>query len=402
MSRIAYINADPGVPAFGRKGCSVHVQEMLRAVGQLGARVELFTTTCGGEPSADLQHVRQHLLPPTPKGDLAFRERHCLAANGPLRMMLQREGPFDLVYERYSLWSYAAIEYARDSSIPALLEVNAPLVEEQAAFRGLVARAEALAVTRRAFGAANRLLAVSDEVAAYLNEFGEARGKVLVLPNAVNPQRFPSGLSAALPAPPGTFMVGFVGSMKPWHGLPDLLRAFKRLQENCPENRLLLVGDGPVRAQMEALADSLGLRGAIHFTGSVEPSAVPPLLVSMDVAVAPYQGGASFYFSPLKVYEYMAAGLAVVASAVGQLRQLIEPEVTGLLVPPADVPALAASLERLREEPELRARLGQAARAKVLRQHTWDANARRILELARLEPGRDSNCAATAFNHVAT
>jgi glycosyltransferase involved in cell wall biosynthesis len=102
----------------------------------------------------------------------------------------------------------------------------------------------------------------------------------------------------------------------------------------------------------------------------------------MDVAVAPYPNQPRFYFSPMKVFEYMAAGRAVVASRIGQLAGLIEDGGTGVLCPPGDPVALAAALERLRSDPALRARLGRAARAAVLRDHSWEAVARRILQLA--------------------
>jgi glycosyltransferase involved in cell wall biosynthesis len=102
----------------------------------------------------------------------------------------------------------------------------------------------------------------------------------------------------------------------------------------------------------------------------------------MDVGVAPYPNLSHFYFSPLKVYEYMASGLSVVASRIGQIADLIEHGVTGLLYPPGCPDNLSTALERLRLEPDLRCRLGHAARAKVIRHHTWDAVAKRILELA--------------------
>jgi glycosyltransferase involved in cell wall biosynthesis len=383
--RIAYITADPGVPVFGSKGCSIHVQEVLRALAGRGAEMELFATNCAGEPPAGLGQIRLHPLSPAPKGDLASREQKCLLANEPLRAALEREGPFSLVYERHSLWSFAAMEYARASGTPGLLEVNAPLIDEQAEHRGLVDRAGAERATERALSAAMALVAVSDEVAEYLESFQAARGKVHVVPNGVSPERFPADLKPSLPAAPGTFTVGFAGSMKPWHGLGTLLEAFARLHEANPESRLLLVGDGAGREPLATEASSRGLGAAVHFTGAVGPGDVPGLLASMDVGVAPYPKSANFYFSPLKVYEYMAAARPVVASRVGQLEKLIEAEVTGLLVPPGDVTALAASLERIRREPELGSRLGQAARAEVLRNHTWDGAVRRILELARLQ-----------------
>ena len=151
-------------------------------------------------------------------------------------------------------------------------------------------------------------------------------------------------------------------------------------------NRLLLVGDGPERAKLEALAAARGLGKSVEFTGGVEAREVPALLASMDAAAAPYPKLSPFYFSPLKVYEYMAAGLAIVASRIGQLEKLLEHGVNGWLILPGDAPELAGALERLQSEPALRARLGEAARELVRREHTWDAVAQRILRLAGLNP----------------
>src|SRR5258708_30832437 len=106
MMRVAYVSTDLGVPIFGRKGCSIHAQEVLRALVRRGVEVDLFTTSGQGQPPEDLKPVRLHTLPRPPKGDSAFREQACLEANGPLRAVLNSEGPFTLVYERYSLWSF--------------------------------------------------------------------------------------------------------------------------------------------------------------------------------------------------------------------------------------------------------------------------------------------------------
>src|SRR5690349_5536645 len=111
--RIAYVSADLGVPIFGRKGCSIHAQEVLSALLRLGAQVDLFTTSCEGEPPAGLECLTLHSLPRPPKGEPAVREQTALAGNARLQTDLEQAGTFDLVYERYSLWSYAAMEFAR-------------------------------------------------------------------------------------------------------------------------------------------------------------------------------------------------------------------------------------------------------------------------------------------------
>src|SRR3989442_15000589 len=102
--RIAYICADPGVPIFGHKGCSIHVQEVLRSFSRHGAQVEVFATHTEGAPPPGLETIRVHRLPAPPAGARAVREQAALTANHDLHAALEREGPFDLVYARYSLW----------------------------------------------------------------------------------------------------------------------------------------------------------------------------------------------------------------------------------------------------------------------------------------------------------
>lgn len=379
--KIAYVSADSGVDVFGDRGSSIHVQEVIRAFRVRGAYVEIFARRMGNRPPPGLDGIAAHRLgPPVPEAVIE-REQTALATNADFRSALQRNGPFDLVYERYSLWNYAAMEYARDTGTPGLLEVNAPLIEEQMEYRDLVDGDSAERVAARVFRAAKELIAVSREIATYLEQYETAPGRIHVVPNGVNPDRFPAGLEPALPSSPGTFTVGFVGTLKPWHGMDILVRAFAGLYGRHDGVRLLIVGDGPERLKLLRDLMRHGLMEASHLTGQVAPTQIPGLLASMDVAVCPYPRQ-HFYFSPLKVYEFMAAGLPVVASRIGQLGELIEDGVTGLLCPPGDTASLIDALDRVRCEPELGRRLGEAARAVAIRDHTWRAVTDHILYLA--------------------
>jgi glycosyltransferase involved in cell wall biosynthesis len=377
--RIAYVTVDPGVPVFGRKGCSVHVQGVLAALLARGDDVELFTPRRGGESPEALRRVAVREIKSYREKEEDDRHTKKLARmNEQLFAQLKEAGPFDAVYERYSLWSYGAMEYARGAGIPGILEVNAPLVEEQAKHRGLVHPESAREVARRVFAAASTLIPVSEEVGNYLVEHGADPSSVHVVYNGVDPQRFVVGREARAHRP---FTVGFVGTLKPWHGLTQLVEAFAALRAEAPECRLRVVGDGPGREQIENALSEHGASDAADLVGAVDPTAVPGELQQMDVTVAPYSAE-GFYFSPLKVYEAMAAGVPVVASRVGQVARVIDDGVTGLLCEPDDAASMARQLKVLHGDAKLRDRMGAAARDEIFAHHTWPLRVKEIFSLA--------------------
>jgi len=382
MMRIAYVCADPGVPVFGSKGCSIHVQEVVRALARRGCDVEIHAARLEGDPPPCLARLRTFRLPLHVGEDPCRRELAAIDANAALARSLTSRPAYDAVYERHSLWSSAGMEFARAKGARGILEVNAPLVEEQATHRELIHRELAEAAVERACGAASLLIAVSNGVADRLRRMGGARERVHVVPNGVDPARF-------TPRPARrreTYTIGFVGSLRPWHGLPILVEAFARLQRRRPESRLLVVGDGPERGSLtEALAER-GLSSSVCFSGAVAPAEIPGWLARMDVGVAPYEKAEGFYFSPLKIFEYMAAGLPVVASRIGQIPEIVDDERSGLLCAPGDPEELAAALDRLGADSDLRDRLARSAREAVLQKHTWEAVVETILKLADAIP----------------
>ncbi len=379
--QIVYVSTDPGIPVWGAKGASVHVQEMLRAFLRRGDQVTLLSPRLEGTPPADLTAVEVVALPPTPKGDPETRARALLMVNEAVTTALGRLTP-DLVYERHALFSHAAMEWAQEKGLPSILEVNAPLLAEQIAHRSLGLPEEAEASLQRAMRAAGLVAAVSMPVAQHARMMG-ARN-VMVVPNAVDPARFPE----PAPSTGRPFTVGFLGSMKPWHGLPVLVDAFALLRAKVPEARLLIVGDGPERVSVEARLAAHGLSDAVEVTGLLPAAMVPSALARIDVGTAPYSASNAFYFSPLKIYEYFAATRPVVASATGHLGDVVSEGRTGHLVTPDDPAALADALAGLAREPARSQRMGQAGRDWVLTHHTWEMTAERVLKRATLAQER--------------
>ncbi|MFF0902604.1 UNVERIFIED_CONTAM: glycosyltransferase family 4 protein [Kocuria sp. CPCC 205316] len=382
--RLAYVCADPGVPVFGTKGASVHVQEILRAWRARGADVRLYATRVGDDVPDDLADVPVvHVpVPAAPSGPapgraalVAARERAQADAARRIAERVVADGA-DAVHERYSLFSTALAGITGALGVPGVLEVNAPLIDEQRTHRDLVDEAAARAALAAQVAAAERTACVSEPVARWVERTvaaaGGTAGQVLVAPNGVNVERIPPCRDSAArgpdPVPP---VVVFVGTLKPWHGVEHLLHA---RAVACAEWRLCVVGDGPQRASLQELAGGLGVE--VEFTGAVAPAEVPELLADCAVAVAPYPAtrhAADQYFSPLKIYEYAAAALPVVASRVGQVPAAVEDGVTGLLVEPSDPAALAGAVDALVTEPERRRAMGRAGRHDAVARRSWTA-----------------------------
>ncbi|MBV4368061.1 glycosyltransferase family 4 protein [Erwinia phyllosphaerae] len=382
--RIAYICADAGIPVFGCKGASVHVQEILRAFLRKGAEIVLFARRIG-TPPADLRAIPVVQLDPLPAGDAQVRSAAALAANPQLENALKAEGPFDLVYERYSLWSFAGITYACQRGWRTVLEVNAPLIEEQRKYRKLVAEEAAVKVLQNLLASAAAVIAVSPGVKRYLGGFTSSPERIHIIANGVDPRRFASA-SAHPQVHADTTVIGFLGTLKPWHGLEHLLTAFALLQAQRPQTSLLIIGDGPERKLLQDEAMRLGLNNVV-FTGAVSPTRVAEWLARTDIAVAPYPRLEQFYFSPLKIYEYMAAALPVVTTRVGHLADVVAEGHTGMLAAPDDPEALCEALLTLVDDPVMRQRLGKNARRYVMHNHSWDSVAEEILRIVDLSNG---------------
>jgi glycosyltransferase involved in cell wall biosynthesis len=222
---------------------------------------------------------------------------------------------------------------------------------------------------RRATAIGSTSLAMAQQVRTLWPGVGE----IAITPFGVDLDRF---VPPTRNAQPGRFTIGIVKSLDRLYGVDLLIRAFARLMADpdvCvrqPEARLLIVGDGPQRAELQALAASLGVVDRTRFAGRAPHDEVPGWLQQLDVFAAPSRQE-SF---GVAVVEAGACGLPSVVTAVGGLPEVVLHERTGLVVPAENPAALAAALRRLALEPETGRRLGAAARAHVASTYAWPAS----------------------------
>ena len=381
--RILYVAS--GIPVPGALGGSTHVAEVAGGLARRGHRVDVVAASREGWRGL-APFARPETLPyrgfrlhqqDVPKGV-------ALLGAWPIVRLARTLRP-DAIIERYYNFAGAGVWAAHRLGIPCLLEVNALIVDPPVVRKrrlddalGGPMRRWALTQCRWATRIVTPLhTTVPPEI---------PRAKIIELPWGADVERFApfSPPNTQSPIPTAVFL----GSFRAWHGAADFVRAGVRLLEGGRRCRFLLVGDGPERAEVQALARAWPEH--FTFTGAVAHEQVPALLCAAQVGVAPFSTAAhpalqaaGFFWSPLKVYEYMAAGLPVVTIDIPPLNEAVRHGREGLLYPEGDVAALAAALARLLDDRALARSLGAAARQRVVERYSWQRHCAELEEILR-------------------
>jgi glycosyltransferase involved in cell wall biosynthesis len=365
--RILYLTADPGIPVYGEKGASIHVRTMACALSELGHEVIVASPRI--EPGSESlpEWVRCVHVPAVRPRECATPGEVVVQAEQQARAVreLARSERIAAIYERYSLSAFAGARASAALDLPLVVEVNAPLRQEERRFRQLAHEAVATAAERDTFALATRIIAVSDQLVAWLVSEGVAPARVELIPNPPPARKF------AVKGPrgeEGEIVAGFAGGLKPWHGVETLVRGCELALRSGARMRLEVLGHGPA----EAIVEGAELpAGALKRWGHVPHREALDVLESWDVGLAPYSALEGFYFSPLKLTEYMAAGLCPLVSDVGSLAKMVRHGEAGVLIPPDDPRALADALLALDRDRVRMRELGRRAQRVVREQRGW-------------------------------
>lgn len=380
--KILYIAS--GIPVPGTLGGSIHTIEVARGLARRDHTVDVIACSRTGAfeiaslarpVSARFENVRLHHI------DIP-KTLSLLAA--PVIMRLARAVQPDIIMERYYNFAGAGILAAQRLGIPSILEVNALIIDPPAVLKRRLD--DMLGGPMRRWATAQCRMA--DRIVTPLHTTVPPdipRTNIVELPWGANVEHFRvhrPAISAAQPT------VVFLGSFRAWHGVLDAVRASNFLAGQGRACHFLFIGDGPQRAAAERLASRW--REQFTFTGAVPYDDVPSLLAQASVAVAPFNTAAhpalraaGFFWSPLKVFEYMAAALPVVTINIPPLNQIVRHGIEGLLYPEGDTGALAAAIAYLLDHPDEARAMGARGRERVTAHFSWARHCEKLEQVMR-------------------
>ncbi len=375
-------------PAAGTQsgGATTHTLGFINAAVELGAHVSIISND--RIAGLDEAKVLIKLIEPDSLGLTrpAFDLRNGLLFTDQACAETARQPP-DFIYQRYSRFNWTGVEASLRTRRPLFLEYNGSEVW-MARHWGRIRLADLLERCERLnLAAATRVFVVAEVERNNLVKAGVAPDKIVVNPNGVDPEKFRPGIGDVavrreLGVAEAETLAGFVGTFGPWHGVLTLAEAITLMPVDCGV-RFLLVGSGMFREEVERIIQAAGKERQVIFTGHVEHERVPALLDACDILLSPHvplEDGSEFFGSPTKLFEYMAMGKGIVASRLGQIGEVLEDQETALLTEPGNARELADAILQLSRSPELRQRLGAAAREAAIGRHTWKRNAERVLD----------------------
>lgn len=366
-----------------KDGQYVHIEEMIAALRALGHEVIIVAppsaeTEAFGSDAGLVAWMKLHI----PKFIYELMElSYSLIAYRRLSQAVRLHQP-DCLYERYNLFLPAGVWLKRKYKLPMLLEVNAPIFEERSRFDGIAFNWLARWSQNYAWRGTDYVLPVTNVLGDMLAATGIPKERIVNIPNGINLINFdsaPSTDAAKLALGlQGRLVLGFTGFIRDWHGLDKVIDLISHDHSNSLRH-LLIVGDGPARPALEAQAKSLGISDRVTFTGIVPRDQVAQYVASFDIALQP---AVVAYASPLKLFEYLALGKAIVAPAQPNIMEILTDNDNAVLFDPKNTNGLSSAIELLCNDHNLRLRVGKRAQETITeKQLTWNGNAKEVIRL---------------------
>ncbi|MDQ1266541.1 MAG: hypothetical protein QG635_1693 [Bacteroidota bacterium] len=312
---------------------------------------------------------------------LAYNPRSIKA----MRKIIETEQP-DFIYQQHHDFHYGGGYLRKKDGIPFILHADAHqyFIKKNWSklyFSSLLKWAEDIQLS-----CADAIITPSQALKNQLAEFGVDADKIYPAPNGVDPDIFtPEADGSRIRKALGienNFVVGYAGSFGYWHGTKVLAESVKFILKMIPSARILLVGDGELRPQIENILKRDGVYDQCIITGYIPYKSIPEHLAACDVLLSPCINNEDrdFFNSPVKLFEYMSMSKPVVATRVGQQSDVISDGINGLLCEEKQPEALSESIFKVKQDNDLAERISKAARQTVIDKYTWVENAKIIIK----------------------
>ena len=365
-----------------KDGQYVHIEEITNALRDQGHEIVMVEPDAinqkeFGESSSLVKNLRSKL--PSFVHEL-FEFFYCLLDYLKLHKAIRKHQP-DCIYERYNLFFPSGIWAKKRFSLPLLLEVNSPLFEERSKHDHISLTRLANWSEKYVWNNADHVLPVTQVLAKKVIARGVAKNNISVIHNGINRRQFSripdmKDAKAALGFADHQIL-GFTGFAREWHGLDRVLDIISQLED--ASWLLLIVGDGPVRENLQQKAQSLGIADKVRFTGIVPRNRIPEYVACFDIALQP---DVVEYASPLKLFEYLALGKAILAPDRPNIREVLTDGENAILFDADDNRDFQVKLKQLCDSFQMRQQLGNNALQLVENQnYYWDENAMKIVAL---------------------
>ncbi len=293
------------------------------------------------------------------------------------RDILKQEKP-DLLISRLEAYTISSISLANKMNIPVMVEADGPVAYEKMNYQDQFWTHQKLVDYFEVSALKNSRLnfTVSNQLKQYFMEKGVPGDSIYVIPNGADPDRFRPDLPCDDVKQQyrlrDNVVIGFVGSFHFWHGVENLTRIIRDTTQRHSNVRFLMVGDGgPLKDSLEKFINENNLADRVHLTGLVKHQDIPRYIAAMDIVLAPYPKLKFGYYSPVKLYEYLSSGKAIVSSRMGQICEVIRDGENGFLCEPDNIHQMCQKISELIGNPVLMKKVGAQARKDVLNHYTW-------------------------------
>lgn len=291
----------------------------------------------------------------------------------------------DFIYERYSLYNFSGILTAKKWKIPLILEVNSPIAYEKKKYGRLNFPILANRLEKWIFTNASKTIVVSNVLKKYLININVPAEKLEIIPNGINPLDFKEedvstkdtirkryGIEDKI-------IIGFVGWIREWHKLDMLLEILENMDVREKKLHLLIVGEGPGLDSLKKYIAVHSLSRMVTFSGPIPHNEVKKYISTFDIALIV---DCTFYCSPMKLFEYMAMGKAIIAPRMENIEEVLTEGKNCILFKPEDKDDLKKSILTLASDPQLREKIGIEAKHTIYeKEYFWKNNAKKVIRI---------------------